>query len=350
MIQPGAVPAGSVRWDVGTVEPLGYRPDLDGLRAVAVLLVIATHAHLPWTNNGGDAGVTAFFVLSGYLITRLLIEERERTGRTDLAGFYRRRAVRLGPALLLVLAFVALASSVVVWPGAWQAGVAACLIYVSNWVQVLGVQIDPLGHTWSLAIEEQFYFVWPALLLLLGRRRVLWLAVIGIVAGSLARTFSDGTFEYFSTATRGDAILLGCVLALAGVRLPAWAGGLGIAVLVGVAYLNLSHDLTIPISMLSAGLVVTSEWRSLGRLAAVGRRAYGLYLWNWPLAILFGPLGAVLTFVAAEASYRLVERPLMRRFSHARPRSPVAVGQAAFSQVLSGPPAPSVSATPPSPK
>jgi peptidoglycan/LPS O-acetylase OafA/YrhL len=349
MMQPGAIPAGGLRWDTRTVEPLGYRPDLDGLRAVAVLLVIATHAHLPWTNNGGDAGVTAFFVLSGYLITRLLIEERERTGRTDLAAFYRRRAVRLGPALFLVLAFVALAASLVTWPGAWQVGVASCLIYVSNWIQVVGVQIDPLGHTWSLAIEEQFYFVWPALLLLLGRRRVMWLAVFGIVAGSVIRTLSDGTFEYFSTATRGDAILFGCVLALAGVRLPAWAGGFGIAVLVGVAYLNQSHDLTIPVSMLSAGLVVTSEWRPLGRLAAVGRRAYGLYLWNWPLAILFGPFGAVLTFVTAEASYRLVERPLMRRLSRARPRSHPRAEQAAFGPVLSGPQATSVSATPPSP-
>jgi peptidoglycan/LPS O-acetylase OafA/YrhL len=304
------------------VDQLGYRPDLDGLRAVAVLLVLITHAHFPWTNNGGDTGVTAFFLLSGYLITRLLVEEQARTGGVDVIAFYQRRVVRLGPALLLLVSFVAIASIVVVWPGAWRLGIASCLLYVSNWVQVLGLQIDPLGHTWTLAIEEQFYLVWPALFLLLARRRLLWLSVAAIVVGSLARTVSGGTFEYFSTITRGDAILAGCVLALLRVRLPSWAGIVGVLTLVVATYLTPTHDLAIPISIVASGMVVTSEWRPLGILAPIGKRAYGIYLWNWPLTILFGPAAAVLTFIPAELSYRLLERPLVQLWR----RSQSAVG------------------------
>jgi peptidoglycan/LPS O-acetylase OafA/YrhL len=299
-------------------ERLGYRPDLDGLRAISILLVILTHAHLPWTIDGGDTGVTAFFVLSGYLITRLLLEERARTGRIDLKAFYLRRILRLGPAMILLVAFVAIASIVVAWPGNWEFGIASCLLYVSNWVQVLGIQIDPLGHTWSLAIEEQFYVLWPTLLVLVAPRRLLWIAIIGVVAGTIARTISDGTFEYFSTVTRGDAILVGCAFAIGRVRLPSWAGVAGVAVLIVASCLNQSHDVTIPAAMLAAGLVVVSEWRPLGVLAPIGRRAYGLYLWNWPLTILFGPLAAILTFPAAELSYRLIERPIMRRAATSR--------------------------------
>lgn len=291
-----------------------YRPDLDGLRAIAVVLVILTHARFPVTNDGGTTGVVAFFVLSGYLITRLLVAERETTGRIDLRAFYLRRVLRLGPALLLLIVFVAFVGLWVGWPGDWRLGIVASLFYVGNWVQVVGHQIDPLGHTWTLAIEEQFYLIWPLVLILCGPRLALRLAVAGAILGALAGTVAGGDLEYFSTITRGDAILAGCVLGIVQPKVPSRAGMAGLLLLLAVTYLNLSHDLANPLSILASGMIVSSSLSALGILAPVGRRAYGLYLWNWPLAILFGPLGAVLTFPIAALSYRLVERPLSRRF------------------------------------
>jgi peptidoglycan/LPS O-acetylase OafA/YrhL len=300
---------------------IAYRADLDGLRAVAVLLVIASHAGIPVAIGGGDAGVTAFFVLSGYLITRRLVDEGIETGRIDLAKFYRRRVIRLGPALLALMAFAAIAGFFLGLPSEWGLGVLTCLGYVSNWVQVIGHQISPLGHTWSLAIEEQFYLVWPLLMLLVPRRQLIWIAILGIALGSAIRTLAGGDFEYFSTVTRGDAILVGCLVALFAVRLPTWASPMGIAMLMAVACLNLDHDVSIPLSMVAGALVVTSKWGPLGFLASVGRRSYGLYLWNYPMQLFFGPLGIPMTFAAAELSYRLIELPISRWQTSRRHRS-----------------------------
>lgn len=294
-----------------------YRADLDGLRAVAVLLVMVTHAGFPVTNDGGTTGVTAFFVLSGYLITRLLVAEREATGRIELRAFYLRRVLRLGPALLLLLAFVLFVGLWVGWPDDWQLGIGASLFYVANWVQVAGYQIDPLGHTWTLAIEEQFYLLWPIVLVLAGRRVALRVAIAGTVLGAVAATVATGNVEYFSTITRGDAILAGCVLGIVQPRLPSRVAVTGFLLLLVVSYLNLSHDIATPLSILASGMILSSSLPALGLLAPIGRRAYGLYLWNWPMAILFGPAGALVTFPVAALSYRLVERPLTRRFSPA---------------------------------
>ena len=248
----------------------GYRPDLDGLRAIAVGLVILTHAQWPWRNNGGDAGVTAFFVLSGYVITRLLLRQHAE-GRADVLGFYRRRLVRLGPALLALLAFTLVTGILIGWPTQWRLGIVSCLLYVSNWVQVAGINIDPLGHTWSLAIEEQFYLLWPALLFGLIARRRDWLipaTIVLIVLGSLIRVESSGLFEYFSTFTRADAILLGCLVALTGIRLPSWTAAAGLAGLVAVALLLApeNHALAIPLSMFAAAAVI--GWGVQAALAA----------------------------------------------------------------------------------
>ena len=301
-----------------------YRADLDGLRAVAVLLVMVTHARFPVTNDGGTTGVTAFFVLSGYLITRLLVAEREATGRIDLRAFYLRRALRLGPALLVLLVFVLFVGVWVGWPDDWQIGIGASVFYVANWVQVAGYQIDPLGHTWTLAIEEQYYLLWPIVLVLAGPRLALRVAVAGTVLGAIAATVATGYFEYYSTITRGDAILAGCVLGIIQPRLPSRVAVAGLVLLLVVSYLNLSHDLATPLSIVASGMVLSSSLPVLGRLAPIGRRAYGLYLWNWPMAILFGPVGAFLTFLVAAISYRLVERPLTRRFGPALHRARVA--------------------------
>ena len=319
-----------------SVSAVAYRADLDGLRAIAVGLVILSHAKWPWLNNGGDAGVTAFFVLSGYLITNLLVDQRARRGRIDILAFYRRRIVRLAPALLGLLAFTLVFGLVFGWAGGsqWQIGLASCLTYVSNWIQVGGVNIDPLGHTWSLAIEEQFYFVWPALLLLL-RGRLLTVAVLGIVAASAVRIVATGPLEYFSTITRADAILVGCVMALVKPRWPASvaAGGLVALVVVALTIPPADHDLAIPAAMVATAAVIGGTLAPLGRLAPMGLRAYSLYLWNWPMTILFGSIGVVaplLTFVAGEVSFRLFEAPVLRRGrQRGRTPAPVAAGPVA---------------------
>jgi peptidoglycan/LPS O-acetylase OafA/YrhL len=300
-----------------------YRPDLDGLRAIAVGLVLLTHAKWPWINNGGDVGVTAFFVLSGFLITSILVGQQERTGRIDVLAFYKRRIVRLAPAMLGLLAFTLVLGVAIGWATQWQVGIASCLVYVSNWVQVAGINIDPLGHTWSLAIEEQFYLLWPAVLIL-ARARVLTLAIVGIVAASALRFVATGPLEYFSTVTRADAILVGCVVAM---MRPRWHPGValvGVMGLVVVALANPVHDVAIPATMVATVAVIGGRWEPLGVLAPIGLRAYSLYLWNWPMTLLFGSigvLGPVMTILFAEVSYRLLEAPVLHRGGHRRTTS-----------------------------
>jgi peptidoglycan/LPS O-acetylase OafA/YrhL len=298
----------------GPSDRAAYRPDLDGFRAIAVGLVILTHARWPWVNNGGDAGVTAFFVLSGFLITNLLATQQDLHGRIAIAAFYRRRIVRLAPALLGVLAFTLLLGVVAGIQSDWQIGILSCLAYVSNWLQVGGLNIDPLGHTWSLAIEEQFYVIWPAVLIL-ARRRAVQLAIAGIVVGSLIRIVATGLFEYFSTITRADAILVGCVFAIRQPRLPSGSGVVGLVVLVGVSLLNPSHDIAIPVAMAATAAVIGDRVSLLDGLAPLGLRAYSLYLWNWPMTLLFGsigPLAPALTVLIGEVSFRLLEAPVLK--------------------------------------
>ena len=300
-----------------SVDRVAYRPDLDGLRAIAVALVIVTHAKWPWPNNGGDTGVTAFFVLSGFLITNLLVSQRERQGRIHILAFYRRRIIRLGPALLGVLAFTLVFGMAVGWgPGRdWQVGIVSSLAYVSNWVQVGDVNIDPLGHTWSLAIEEQFYLIWPAVLILL-RGRALVFAIVVIIAVSLIRIVATGPFEYFSTAARVDAILVGCVLALVGASWSRWYAAAGLAALIAVSFLDVSHDIAIPAAIVATAAIIGGRFEPLGRLAPAGLRAYSLYLWNWPMTILFGSAALVaplMTIVIGELSFRFLEAPFLHR-------------------------------------
>src|SRR5271157_2250169 len=149
-----------------------HRPELDGLRGIAILAVLGAHTGVPgFADGGGGAGVTLFFVLSGYLITSLLLAERGRTGRVDLRAFYVRRALRLFPALAAVLLVVAGLLAIGAMPATATANTdyrivfAGVVAYVANWVAVAGQSIGMLGHCWSLAVEEQFYILWPTLLL-----------------------------------------------------------------------------------------------------------------------------------------------------------------------------------------
>ena len=211
---------------------LAYQPALDGLRAVAVAAVIAYHLGYPWA-RGGYLGVDTFFVLSGYLITSLLLTEARAEGRIDLPTFWVRRARRLLPALLLVLAVIAIY-------GAWstptdaQAALRAdglfALFYSANWHFIadnnsyfdLFAAPSLLEHTWSLAIEEQFYLVWPlvvAACLRIGRGRRTLVVVVATCAalGSaalMAALADDATRAYFGTDTRVHSLLIGALLAV----------------------------------------------------------------------------------------------------------------------------------------
>jgi peptidoglycan/LPS O-acetylase OafA/YrhL len=335
---------------------LGYLPALDGLRAIAVLMVIFWHLGLPgW--KGGFLGVDVFFVLSGFLITTLLVEEWELTGAIGFKRFYLRRALRLFPALALLL--------IVTAPFVDHSWTLVAIAYVSNWALAFGfIQFSPISHLWSLAIEEQFYLVWPILLVGLLRARVSRLKIVG-VAGVLALASagekmllwtSPGSWIrlYHGSDVRADALLVGCILAL----LLAWGMLPGtvwfrravqiaaLPALVGVGYLAVTATIGMPFLYRSGGLTLVAigvgimllqtvvapirlvsailEWPPI---VGIGRISYGLYLWHFPIAWLqhpwpfpFGHIDSttgliwrlVLAFAAAGLSYILIERPALR--------------------------------------
>jgi peptidoglycan/LPS O-acetylase OafA/YrhL len=345
---------------------LRYEPALDGLRAVAVLAVIGYHGKVGWL-RGGFLGVDVFFVLSGYLITALLLAEHAETGRVSVRAFYARRARRLLPALLLLLLGAAAFSAFVAYSGdrgAIRADALASLLYVQNWHLVWAgtsyftafAAPSPLRHLWSLAIEEQFYVVWPLTLLALlrlarGRRGFLvcalsaaTLASAALMAG-LYHSGSDPSRAYYGTDTRAHELLVGALLAVlfahsstSRTARPLRAAGL-VAVAVLVAFLGFATDSSgwlyrggfLGVAMVTA-VVVASVTRapdsSLSRvlswapLRATGRISYGLYLWHWPVMLWLTPdrtdrhggallgLRVAVTYAIATTSYVLIERPV----------------------------------------
>ena len=193
-------------------------PHLDSLRGVAISLVVAGHL-VPGLELLASAGVAVFFALSGYLITSLLLDENERSGQLRLLRFYARRAARLMPSLLVVVAVV------VVWCLTWGVyertlgrDVVETLLYVSNWGMVGGSFTVPLRMTWSLAIEEQFYLLWPlAIVLCAGRRpRLAGVAAAGLVLSMAVRVLlsrHDPNQVYYRSDANGVLVLLGCLAA-----------------------------------------------------------------------------------------------------------------------------------------
>jgi len=331
-------------------QTIGYVPALDGLRAVAVLLVLAAHLGIP-NMTGGVIGVDLFFVLSGFLITALLLQERERNGEVHYPAFYLRRALRLFPALAILLPVVAVAAHLS--PGVDKAtadlttgGIPWVALYAANWARATGTQLGLFGHTWSLAIEEQFYLLWPTALFLLVRKRadysravVLALAVAALVAAHRALEWLQGAgIDRVANGTdmRADALLIGCATALAlhaGFRLraPVFLVLVAFAVIgwVVVTQTNLSPFLYLGgltlVAVCAAVIIVALLERPLGLSAKpfvwVGRISYGLYLWHFPIIFLV-PLGwppparvvvaMTLTFAAAATSWFLVERRFLR--------------------------------------
>jgi len=356
-----------------------YLPALDGLRAVAVAAVVAFHLG---RLRGGFLGVDVFFVVSGFLITRLLLAEWEGTGSISLRAFWGRRFRRLVPALLLVLAVVALASRM--WLPGWRLGdirndALSAMAYVANWRFVSsgqsyfaqGIGPSPLRHTWSLAIEEQFYVVWPLVVLgvatLAARRRTDLRRAVGITAAvgavlsaawmalAASNRTGDLTRVYYGTDTRAFAVLAGGWLATwwdpaitrskqqvghTGRRLrdQRWAaGGIGGLVGLGILVLTVSEDalgtyrglfqLAAILSVVTVAGLATGEGGLARALSGpipqwVGRRSYGIYLWSWPVQVFalahFSLRGWTLDLVVvaatlglAAASYRLVESPVL---------------------------------------
>ena len=357
---------------------------------MAVLAVIAYHDEYRWA-RGGFLGVDAFFVLSGFLITTLLLSEWRRHGRIALLQFWARRARRLLPAAIGVLVFVAMYTATVVAPEARRSvgsdGLAA-LFYVANWrfvysgqsyFQLFGAP-SPLRHMWSLAIEEQFYLGWPIIAsvgLWLGRgsRRVLGamcgVAIIGSVV-AMAATYEprNPSRAYYGTDTRAHTLLVGCLLAiwlwdrpLPTRRVLRWGGIVAAAVIVvagsrvSATDAGLYRGASLIFSLLVAIVIVAvlgggalERALSLRPLVWIGTISYGLYLWHWPLnawlvesrvgvgGTALNVIRLVVTFGAATASFYLLERPIRRGRLSERVRwwvAPVAIAATAALVVVS---------------
>ena len=297
------------------------RPELQGLRAIAVGLVVAYHLH-PDALPGGFVGVDVFFVISGFLITGQLVAMAERPGGISLPAFWAGRIRRLLPAASVVLAVCLVAMLFVVPPAQWQrtvVEVGASALYVQNWALAAGA-VDYLGgddaptlvqHFWSLSVEEQFYLLWPLLLLAavaVRRRGAKAVALSLVLVASLAYAIVrwDDPASYFDTGTRAWEFAAGGLLALApAVRMPrplaavaSWSG----VVLIAIAAVALSGDTPFPgvaalLPVAGAVLFIAAGhgplW-SAGGLAAlppmrfVGDISYSLYLWHWPIIVLAG--------------------------------------------------------------
>ena len=346
----------------------GFRPDIEGVRALAVVAVVLFHMEVAGF-EGGFVGVDVFFVVSGFLITQLLLREMETTGTVSLHDFWARRARRLLPASCLVIVTTVVASRFLLAPSSLRdVGIdaAAAGAFVANFVfafrlgdyfnaQLGDVSPSPLLHFWSLAVEEQFYLLWPAALVGVARvasrggalRRNLLVVICVVGATSLVAsvwmTATRPTWAFYLLPARAVELLAGALLALAGTGMAqvdaryrgllGWFGVVGIA----TAVFTFDESVAFPgtaamLPVLSTVLVLSaggfSPWRG-GPIAVlgtppmlwIGRHSYAIYLWHWPVLVLaearWGPLSVTARIVAVAvavglsvASTALVENPV----------------------------------------
>ncbi|NLH66456.1 MAG: acyltransferase, partial [Candidatus Microthrix parvicella] len=336
-------PDDSPTTSAGDPPMLRHRNCLDGIRGLAVLTVVFFHLELGWM-RGGYLGVDVFFVLSGFLISTLLIREWTKHGRIDLKGFWVRRARRLLPAMLVVLAAVAAFAVFLAQPEQLsdiRSQGLASLFYVTNWARAAEktsyfdtfAAKSPLEHYWSLAIEEQFYVVWPLVVMALftwrsrakgtldrARRYDVPLGLVGLIGAAASATLMavlyspDNSSLYFRTDTRVQGLLIGVALAAlfdaVGRRLMAappawlvpagWAAGLAflVAIVTDVTPAWLYQGGFLLIAVLTAVVILAAMAHprsSLDRALSVrplrffGRISYGLYLWHWPVILALTP-------------------------------------------------------------
>jgi peptidoglycan/LPS O-acetylase OafA/YrhL len=338
---------------------------LDGMRGIAVLLVMLTHAiyGAPYL-QGGSIGVDIFFVLSGFLITYLLVREHDRHGhRISLWKFYARRALRLGPALALLLVVLALGGCLFFDPETARSNlidVAITVVYAVNWARAFDIHPPQLlGHAWSLSIEEQFYLLWPLILIVMlraisSRRRIATAILLGAVVSYLWRValaLQGASVQrlYNGLDTRADSLLVGCALGLvlgsnlireesrpviaAKLKLVAPMTAVAIAVTVLFSSWKAAHvyywllgvievlvGLTI-LQLLVCNRCLVKSCLSIKPLVWIGTISYGLYLWHYPIySVLHGRgmtfkgilAGTVLSVAIASLSYYGLERPILR--------------------------------------
>lgn len=359
-----------------------YRTDLQGLRALAVALVILAHADIPGF-AGGFIGVDVFFVLSGYLISRMLIREKLRTGRIALAAFYARRLRRLLPAMLCMIGVTAVAANALL-SGQESSAMLGSLPYALSWTSNLFFAFrsidyfdelsgnDLFLHTWSLAVEEQFYLLWPLLILALPighalgehaghRRRIALFVAITLAAFVVAGVWVRlaPTAAYFLTPVRIWQFALGALVFVAlegrgATRVAlAWTTlGAGLLAMLGTALLlgpDTSHSglnalgASVGAALaIAAGDALARQGRRSpladARLVWLGDRSYSLYLWHWPVLTLAAPHGVgdtgveiaalmLLCLLLAMISYRCIELPFWKgRFSTPPPIRTFAIG------------------------
>jgi peptidoglycan/LPS O-acetylase OafA/YrhL len=362
----------------------GFRPDIEGLRAVAVLAVVLFHADVPGV-GGGYVGVDVFFVISGFLITGLLWREASTAGTIRLRRFYGARARRLLPASATVGVITAIGSALLLPPLLARIvigdGIASALYVGNYWFILRGVDYlaadtppSPFQHYWSLGVEEQFYLVWPALILgtawfiRRARRRTRaqatsskrpYLVVLAVVAAvsfvvSLTATFAVPSVAFFSLATRAWQLAVGGLVALTAGQwrrlpaLPAAIAGWGGLALILLACTELSTATPYPgiaallpvlgtALVIGAGCVAPSQGcgrvLALSPIRAIGRVSYSWYLWHWPVLLLVPPLlghplglagrlaAALFSGLLAVLTLRFIENPL--RFAAPLRRSPI---------------------------
>jgi peptidoglycan/LPS O-acetylase OafA/YrhL len=349
---------------VANAPHIAYRPGLDGLRALAVAAVFLYHARIDWL-PGGFLGVDLFFVLSGYLITSLLLVEWEARNRIDLRRFWLRRARRLLPALVVVVLGALILASIFARHDLAQtrSDAVSSLLYYTNWHEIIAnhsyfnLRGNPslLQHMWSLAVEEQFYIVWPLLLVpglvLVGRKRLPMLVIAGIAASAALMWIlynpHDPTRVWNGTDTRAFLLLMGILLALVWPYVERLRRALpllelfGVAALVGTVLLfRQMHDfdptlwqggdLAAAFCFVVLIAAVAHPGTGLGQalgvapLRWIGERSYGIYLWHWPIIVLVAGVNArpspgvvaceaALVVTAAALSFRFVEQPIRTR-------------------------------------